>query len=110
MEFCKNCDFLLFFGVSDDELQMYCRHCGQVEESPKKIVVALKKSYKPKRRDINEITKYDPTLLRTSNIPCPNADCPEKEKPEVIHIRYDEENMKYLYLCFHCDVAWETDQ
>lgn len=28
---------------------------------------------------------------------------------EVIYIRYDDTNMKYVYLCAHCDTTWRTD-
>jgi DNA-directed RNA polymerase subunit M/transcription elongation factor TFIIS len=28
---------------------------------------------------------------------------------EVIYIRYDDINMKYVYLCVHCDTMWKTD-
>ena len=28
---------------------------------------------------------------------------------EVIYIRYDDINMKYIYLCVHCDTIWKTD-
>ena len=28
---------------------------------------------------------------------------------EVIYIRYDDINMKYVYLCVHCDTTWRTD-
>jgi hypothetical protein len=28
---------------------------------------------------------------------------------EVIYIRYDDINMKYVYLCVHCDTTWKTD-
>jgi DNA-directed RNA polymerase subunit M/transcription elongation factor TFIIS len=28
---------------------------------------------------------------------------------EVIYIRYDDTNMKYVYLCVHCDTTWRTD-
>ena len=28
---------------------------------------------------------------------------------EVIYIRYDDINMKYVYLCVHCDMTWRTD-
>jgi DNA-directed RNA polymerase subunit M/transcription elongation factor TFIIS len=24
-------------------------------------------------------------------------------------MRYDDENMKYLYLCVTCDMTWKTD-
>jgi hypothetical protein len=29
---------------------------------------------------------------------------------EIIYIRYDEVNMKYVYLCAVCDTLWNTSQ
>jgi hypothetical protein len=57
-------------------------------------------------------------------VTCPNHLCAsntkEKEKGqgqsefqaprEVIYLRYDEENMKYVYLCAVCDALWSTVQ
>jgi DNA-directed RNA polymerase subunit M/transcription elongation factor TFIIS len=33
-----------------------------------------------------------------------------KVDKEVIYIRYDNENMKYVSLCVHCDTVWHTNQ
>ena len=66
--------------------------------------------------EINEYTKLDPTLPRTNNIKCPNQSCAsnqtdtsidtetslvkeEKAKNDVIYLRYDDVNMKYIYIC-----------
>ena len=27
---------------------------------------------------------------------------------EIIYIRYDDKNMKYVYLCPECDHVWKT--
>jgi hypothetical protein len=77
---------------------------------------------------INEYTKYDPTLPRISTINCPNAACESNmvaseaadeeqgtgeissKKAEIIYIRYDDVNMKYIYLCTHCDTKWKTNE
>jgi len=32
-----------------------------------------------------------------------------KVNSEVIYIRYDDINMKYLYVCVHCNTIWKTD-
>lgn len=62
---------------------------------------------------INPFVKLDPTLPRIYNIRCPSLECKtnvEKvENPEVIYMRYDNENMKYLYICVACDTYWKTD-
>ena len=33
----------------------------------------------------------------------------QQQQREVIYIRYDDINMKYIYLCVHCDTIWKTD-
>ena len=65
---------------------------------------------------INNYTKLDPTLPRMKNIKCPNAECSSNKKdeekytyPEVIYMRYDDSNMKYAYICSHCDFVWKTN-
>ena len=65
---------------------------------------------------INEYTKYDPTLPRINTIKCPTHECPSNKDPsekgyvsrEVIYLRYDDINMKYIYLCPFCDTIWKT--
>ena len=54
----------------------------------------------------------DPTLPRVNNILCPNPDCTTNTKNdprEIIYIRYDDTNMKYIYLCSSCDTVWNTN-
>lgn len=67
--------------------------------------------------------KHDLTLPRVKNIDCPkcNGDIQNsggdkkknKEKetlvPEVICVKYDQANMKYLYFCCHCDHFWKLE-
>ena len=39
--------------------------------------------------------------------------CPTNKdgKPrEIIYIRYDDSNMKYIYLCSDCDTVWQTNE
>jgi DNA-directed RNA polymerase subunit M/transcription elongation factor TFIIS len=96
----------------------------------------LKKNEQSFSHIINKYTKLDPTLPRVNNILCPNSDCKtnrkngksnedsksskdsEKEEDEkigggkereVLYIRYDDVNMKYVYLCSTCDTVWKTD-
>jgi hypothetical protein len=32
-----------------------------------------------------------------------------KKETDIIYMRYDDLNMKYLYLCVDCDMVWKTD-
>ena len=67
---------------------------------------------------VNQYTKLDPTLPRIKNIKCPNADCnsnKEKKDPnyaekEIIYLRYDDVNMKFIYLCGVCENMWKNNK
>ena len=122
MRFCNNCDFKLYIKLKSDEsntLVFYCRVCGNTDnllESDNLCVskTQVKKSEQTFSDIINNFTKFDPTLLRVRNILCPNINCDtnneKKVEKEIIKIRYDDTNMKYIYLCCVCDNAWKTHQ
>jgi DNA-directed RNA polymerase subunit M/transcription elongation factor TFIIS len=121
MHFCSVCQNMYYISIQPsnvNKLIYYCRNCGNQDStiSIKDITVSkvqLKKSEQEFSHIINEFTKEDPTLPRVSNILCPNADCltnkTENENREIIYIRYDDINMKYVYLCSTCDTVWKTE-
>ena len=43
-------------------------------------------------------------LLAVDNV------CVSKTQIEIIYIRYDDTNMKYIYLCSDCDTVWKTSE
>jgi aspartate carbamoyltransferase regulatory subunit len=64
---------------------------------------------------VNRYVKLDPTLPRVYNIPCPNENCTtnaveddERSAREILYIRYDENNLKYLYMCTTCNQTWHS--
>ena len=134
MHFCKNCGNMLYLKISkegEETLIHYCRKCGNneeniVNESSEVICVSkthIKKKQQTYKNIINEYTKLDPTLPRIRNIKCPNNDCSsnlkeeskeskeskESTESEIIYLRYDDENMKYIYLCTACNNSWKNN-
>lgn len=120
MHFCSQCSNMYYISIDSEnanKLIYYCRNCGNKDStiSVKDITVSnvqLKKSEQEFSHIINKYTKLDPTLPRVSNILCPNADCltnKEDVPREIIYIRYDDKNMKYVYLCSTCDTVWKTE-
>ena len=120
MHFCSNCDNMYYIKISNDDnnkLIYYCRNCGTEDLNLGKENIYISKvdlssSDNNYLNFINEYTKFDPTLPRVSNIPCPNESCPCNTDPknhakEVILIRYNESELNYIYLCAHCDKAWK---
>ena len=130
MHFCPKCGnmyYLTLFEEDKSKLIYYCRNCGNEDKTlvdnlnnlfVSKTEINTQMNYKDV---INKYTKLDPTLPRITNIDCPNESCAsrhmveqkdgtevsEKEK-EIIYIRYDDANMKFVYLCGVCNTVWNT--
>ena len=128
MHFCINCHNMYYLKIRDDDddnkggnsLIYYCRNCGHENTTltSENVCVSetqLRRSEQKFTHMVNEYTKYDPTLPRINTIKCPNQECisnkhGEEAKREIIYIRYDDTNMKYIYLCPQCDTMWKTDE
>ena len=127
MHFCDKCDNMLYIKLADedtDELIYYCRNCGDnvpIVDEQCILRTNLSNNQEKHQLFINKFTKLDPTLPRTNSIKCPNEECSSNkthsqeddgssssQSKEVIYIRYDDERMKYLYLCSNCDYVWKT--
>lgn len=130
MKFCEVCDNMYYIGINEkdgNQLTYYCRNCGHKDNTlaSENICVLntqLKKREQKFNHIINEYTKLDPTIPRIYNMKCPNTMCETNQESsrgggggqvskrcEILYIRYDDANMKYLYMCTTCDTAWKTD-
>ena len=112
MRFCVKCDNMYYIKLKDDDMSLinYCRQCGHEDSSVNSDIIFSEEKVSYNADIINEYTKYDPTLPRISNIPCQNAECisnTEGETSEIIYIKYDEVNLKFIYLCTKCDTSWK---
>lgn len=121
MHFCSNCSNMYYIRIDSDntnKLVYYCRKCGNEDSllATENICVSkiqIKKSEQSFSHIINKYTKFDNTLPRINNILCPNSDCitnKDNKEREIIYIRYDDTNMKYVYLCCDCDKTWVINE
>lgn len=121
MHFCKKCSNMYYIRLDDEnnhQLIYYCRKCGDedttiTQENMCVSKVQLRRGEQRFSHIINEYTKLDPTLPRINSIRCPNTNCESNKnesKREVIFIRYDDVNVKYIYLCAVCNTSWKTDE
>lgn len=129
MHFCTKCDNMYYIKINDDDenqLIYYCRKCGHEDSE---IIASLdnvcvsktdKKGDRSYGHVVNRYTKLDPTLPRLYNIKCPNDACMSNRKheekgedveitPEIIYLRYDDINMKFVYICVSCDTVWKSN-
>lgn len=122
MKFCNTCDNMFYLSIDpadSNKLMFYCRKCGTHDNggvNDKSSIISsvqLSSTETNMSRIINKYTKLDPTLPRIDRIPCPNMECSTntKETPrEIIYIRYDDINIKYMYLCSTCDYVWKANE
>lgn len=124
MKFCSECNNMYYIKIDDNnesQLIYYCRNCGHKDNNIENggvcvINTQLKKGTQHFEHIVNKYTKLDPTLPRIYNIPCPNELCASNTTQkkgdasntsrEVLYIRYDDNKLKYLYLCCKCDTIW----
>lgn len=100
--------YRLHIGADSQSLLYHCNYCGnEVEASDVSVMKTYLKSQGEQGVSINKYTKYDPALPRIHNILCPNPSC-SPEGREILSIRYNETDMKYMYLCSSCDTQWKA--
>lgn len=118
MDFCQHCDNMMYVKLDEEKnLVLYCKNCGY--ETKKMRNQGSYPLIHDNRIDdetrysqaINKNIVFDPTLPHVNNIDCPNKNCSkgEKEENDVIYMKYDSNNMKYLYLCAHCNSSWKSE-
>jgi len=121
MHFCSNCSNMYYIRINSEDpnkLVYYCRKCGNEDQfvSIKNVCVSktqIKKTEQTFSHNINKYTKLDPTLPRINTVLCPNQNCStntDGEPREIIYIRYNDKDMKYIYLCSQCDTVWKTNE
>lgn len=116
MKFCDVCENMYYLKISDDDeksLNYYCRKCGDIkkQETSECIKEVTYTKEKESDQEINTFLKYDPTIPFSTTIKCPNVSCETNQKDKVpskvIYYRYDEEQLKYMYMCAICDSSWK---
>ena len=121
MHFCTNCSNMYYIRINADDtnkLVYYCRKCGNEDKLIAVENVCVSKTHtnqseKTFSHIVNKYTKLDPTLPRINTVLCPNLDCvtnKDGKSREIIYIRYDTSNMKYIYMCSDCDTVWQTNE
>ena len=121
--------YLQLDSPTSNTLVYYCRVCeykdtedvDYVNVGHSVLSTQFKKGEQRFNHIINRYTKLDPTLPRIYNMKCPRLECKTNEpatsskeetgekgpkETEIIYMRYDDDKMKYLYICAECDHVW----
>lgn len=137
MKFCAVCDNMMYLRVSPPgegaeggeggeaaeeaegaapRLRFYCKNCGNgVDAQPsdaraKVLDTDFKDNQAAYSQYVSPYIEHDRTLPRVSNIVCALPGCtrPRDAPNEVIYVKYDATNLRYLYYCVHCKRFWKT--
>lgn len=121
MFFCEKCDNMYYIKLNEEDnnsIIYYCKNCGNTNNN---LLELGKCVYKEKFNgnstytNINKYSVLDNTLPRINSIKCPNQTCESNEPEfntnnrEIIFIRNDHINLKYMYLCSHCNYNWSIN-
>lgn len=119
MEFCEYCDNMLYMRTNDNgDLVKYCKQCTHETVQSAKTGTAIRVTHTLYTEDEllykqhqNMYLRFDPTLPRVNDIPCPNAECEKsKQNPSVLYVKYHPVDMKYFYMCDHCGKTWRPEE
>lgn len=116
MKFCSFCDNMMYIKVNDARKLLYfCKNCNynQEEDTSSSICILDNNNIDEETNYTQYVTKHlkhDMTLPRVTNIDCPNEDCTRASgaPQDIIYVKYDFANMRYLYHCVHCDHFWRS--
>lgn len=125
MKFCQVCRYYMYLSIEkkvsatgeevEGEAIRLCRNCGNTEKEEKGTLVSetlvKERTSEGYKILLNEFTRQDPTLPHRNTIKCPRGDCASNgggTEKDVIYIKYDAENLKYLYICNVCGEQWRS--
>ena len=92
-----------------------CKACGSTEEKEESVITVNSDS--KITLDKSDVLAHNPficqditlpTIQGNKNIQCKNKDCPAEEST-IYYIKYDPDNMKYLYICKDCGMKWKNN-
>lgn len=94
-----------------DILTYSCRQCGETEKV-NNITVIKEVTIDNTVNipfNISPDIKLDNTIPRDKNMKCVDEECESHKSGnhDVLYYRFDDVNMKYLYMCCVCDKTWQ---
>lgn len=136
MYHCKNCAFVRPANAANEDLSpspdgrdqlgtetKTKKRAGEGEDENDKrsgsgsgATVVLGKNYIDDETQYEQYLKpaikFDPTLPRLNTIECANPLCskPAGKDNEIIYIKYDHTNLRFMYFCCYCESFWKTNR
>ena len=120
IHFCDDCQNMTYLYLDEDEaLIHHCKACQK--SSPFQGDTKCIYSVDFKEYDNSEFINHNkyithdvtlPKIVNNGNIKCTNTECASVKggkESSVTYIKYDLENMRYIYICDHCGQKWKNN-
>lgn len=121
MQFCPDCEYMLYIQsrpVDDTEdeyvTQHICKNCGFSKDIGELslLVSDTNTAYDTNIKlapYLQDNIVHDPTIPHVNDIECPFKECtkPTAAENDVMYMKYDYSNMKYVYKCCYCKKSWK---
>jgi len=117
IRFCGVCSNYLYLQVDGETQTLFrlCRNCGFRGDSQQGGLVTemvVQQRSAEGFNMINEFTIRDPRLPHIHKImKCINPECDSnhgKKDSDVVYIKYDLANLRYIYMCYLCESVWKS--
>ncbi len=119
IHFCKQCHNMTFIHLDDDDKLIHaCKICGETEEFKGENNCIYSSNFNDFDVSLiinqNKYITHDntlPTIQGNVNMKCPNTDCTTNTKDvktSFKYIKYNEDDMKYIYICETCGQKWNN--
>ena len=118
VHFCKQCNNITFLQTEDNKLVHACKNCGETEEFAGERGCIYSLSFG--KFDVSQIINQNkyithdktlPVIKGNANIKCCNEECSTNTssvETSLKYIKYDEIDMKYVYICEICGQKWNN--
>ena len=117
IRFCSVCDNYLYLQVEGETqtLQRMCRNCGFKDTEDQGGLVSemhIEQRSAEGYTLINEFTLKDKRLPHLyGTMKCISDKCPsatQGKESDIVYIKYDTENLRYIYMCYLCQATWRS--
>lgn len=112
MKFCDVCRNMLYVNVRDNKLVLACACCSSEYDHPDQDAPLSDTLYRDDSAKyhhlVTPLIHSDPTLPRIKHIKCKNESCtkPDDKDNNVVYVKYDDDNLRFLYSCSYCNAFW----
>ena len=119
IHFCSECSNMAYIHIDENKEIFYlCKTCSNTDKFENENNCIYEYNFqgfdKSELINANKYITHDITLpkIENINIKCTNKECEsisENKQSSITYLKYDPDNMKYIYICNFCGQKWKNN-